>query len=214
MIKLLILVAATTLFTKPWFFALTDTGIDIVNGWITSNGEVICGNGQHNGWWGGCRTCGGWMDEYKVRTGITLNDPGKFGPGHTEDLDELTDAMKKYGYPAFEHNYGLWFDRRRDCHDTTRRISKPQGPFYEQPWARSSTSGAWDGGNKYDLGKYNAWYFKRLKEMAGHCDAKGTILIHNYYLQHNLKLPYINLFLVNIRLSHLNMLNFLPFLLA
>ena len=213
MIKLLILVTATFLLTKPRLLILTDIGgdpnnhqsavglvtydlklydfrkiygIDIVNGWITYNGNVICGNGQHNGWWGGYRTCGGWMDEYKVRTGITLNDPGKFGPSHTENLDKLTDAMIKYGYPAFEHNYGLWFDRRRDCHDTTKRISKPQGPFYEQPWARSRTSGAWDGGNKYDLSKYNSWYFNRLNEMASHCDAKGTILIHNYYLQHNL----------------------------
>jgi hypothetical protein len=191
--KMLILFTVTFLVTMPLSIKMTDASNDphdlkfeMVNGWITYHGEVICGNGQHNGWWGGNRKCGSWMDEYKVRTSITLNDQGNCGPSHTEDLDKLTDAMLKFGYPAFEHNYGLWYDRRRDCHNIMRRCSEPVGPYYEQPWARSGTSGAWDGGNKYDLSKYNAWYFNRLNEMAGLCDAKGTILIHNYYLQHNL----------------------------
>ena len=173
----------------PFFSFWSMPELNIKNGWITYNNEVIWGNGQRTDFWGGYRECAGntdWIINYKKYTAITRNDPGNYGPCKTEDLDKLTDAMLQYGYPAFMYNYGLWYDRRRDCHDEEKRNSSPVAPFYEQPWARSNIEGAWDGGNKYDLVKYNSWYFDRLKEFAGLCDKKGTILIHQYYLQHNL----------------------------
>jgi len=157
------------------------------NGWFTQNGKVIWGYAQHNGWWGGLRGTGTWVDSYKVRTSITRNDPGKVGPSHTEDLDKLTDAMLKFGYPGFEHCYGLWYDRRRDAHDTIqRKDANAIPPFLEQPWARSKEGRAWDGLPKYDLTKYNPWYYQRLKNFAALCDKKGTLLFHNFYMQHAL----------------------------
>ncbi|MBN2272684.1 MAG: hypothetical protein JXN61_18870, partial [Sedimentisphaerales bacterium] len=59
-------------------------------------------------------------------------------------------------------------------------------PLLEQPWARSGEGQAWDGLPKYDLTKFNPWYFDRLKEFAEYCDARGTILFHNFYMQHAL----------------------------
>jgi hypothetical protein len=95
--------------------------------------------------------------------------------------------MLRYGYPGFEHNFGLWYDRRRDAHDTARRMdSNAVPPFLEQPWSRSTTGTAWDGLPKYDLTSYNSWYFDRLKAFAAICDRKGTILFHNFYMQHAL----------------------------
>lgn len=164
-------------------------GLIIKNGWITYKNEVIFGNGQRTDYWGGYRECTdkpAWIVTLKKNTAITRNDPGNIGACKTEDLDKLTDAMLEYGYPAFQYYYGLWYDRRRDCHDEVKRNSPPVAPFYEQPWARSNIEGAWDGGKKYDLLKYNSWYFGRLKEFSGLCDKKGTILIHQYYLQHNI----------------------------
>ena len=74
-----------------------------------------------------------------------------------------------------------------DDHEMVRRIDGDVWPpFYEQPWARSSGAAAWDGLPKYDLAKFNPWYFGRLKEFASHCDSKGTILFHNFYMQHAL----------------------------
>ena len=145
------------------------------NGWYVQNNRIIWGNAQHNGWWGA------------YRTNITRNAPGLIGPNRTEDLDKLTDAMIRYGYPALEHNYGLWYDRRRDRHDTGQRgDSKAVGPYLEQPWARSGRGTAWDGLSHYDLTRYNEWYFARLKAFADLCDRKGTILLHNFYMQHAL----------------------------
>jgi hypothetical protein len=95
--------------------------------------------------------------------------------------------MLTFGIPGFEHNFGLWFDRRRDAHDVARRTdSNVVPPFLEQPWARSGSGFAWDGLSKYDLESFNDWYFDRLREFAELSDRKGTILLFNFYMQHAL----------------------------
>ncbi len=152
------------------------SGLTIQNGWYVHNGQAVWGYGQHNGWW-----------RPGQRANLTRNAPGDVGPNRTEDLDKLTDAMLRFGYPGFEHNFGLWYDRRRDRHDTAERTdANVVSPFLEQPWARSGQGTAWDGLSKYDLTKYNDWYFDRLKAFADLCDRKGTILFHNCYMQHAL----------------------------
>jgi hypothetical protein len=162
-------------------------GLEIVNGWFTQDGRVIWGAGQHNGWWGGYRRTESWIRSYKVRTALCRRDPNRVGPSFTEDLDQVTDAMVRSGYPGFEHNYGLWFDRRRDNHDLEKRSDdRVQPPFLEQPWARSGQGTAWDGLSRYDLTRFNPWYFGRLKEFATLSRAKGCILFHNFYMQHAL----------------------------
>lgn len=152
------------------------TGFAVQNGWYVQDGKVIWGYAQHNGWW-----------RVGQRPNLARRAPGEIGPNRTEDLDKLTDAMLRFAYPGFEHNYGLWYDRRRDKHDTARRTNaNVVSPFLEQPWARSGQGTAWDGLSKYDLTKYNDWYFNRLKQFADLCDRKGTILFHNCYMQHAL----------------------------
>jgi hypothetical protein len=151
-------------------------GLRLENGWFVHNGRVVWGNAQHNAWW-----------KPEEGANLTRHHPGVVGPHRTEDLDKLTDNMLRYGYPGFEHNFGLWYDRRRDAHDTVRRTDdKAVPPFLEQPWARSGIGAAWDGLPKYDLTKYNPWYFSRLRDFAALCDRKGTILFHNFYMQHAL----------------------------
>lgn len=157
------------------------------NGWLTYNNAVVWGLAQHNGWWAGYRRGDDWWSTHKVRTNITRRDPDGVGPGKTEDLDRLTDAMLAFGYPGFEHNFGLWYDRRRDAHDIEKRMdAEVVPPFLEQPWARSDSGRAWDGLPRYDLEKFNAWYFDRLREFAELSDRKGTVLLFNFYMQHAL----------------------------
>jgi len=187
-VALFSVVAASVVFATGSFVTAAEPGgLEIVNGWFMQDGRVIWGAAQHNGWWGGYRRNDDWVHQYKVRTALCRRDPNHIGPSFTEDLDQLTDAMVRYGYPGFEHNYGLWFDRRRDNHDTEKRTDdQVQPPFLEQPWARSGEGAAWDGLSKYDLTRFNPWYFGRLKEFATLCRQKGCILFHNYYMQHAL----------------------------
>jgi hypothetical protein len=151
-------------------------GLQVISGWYVHRSSVVWGNAQHNGWW-----------RAGQRPNLTRNAQGQIGPNRTEDLEKLTDNMLRYGYPGFEHNFGLWYDRRRDAHDTTqRKDDKVVPPFLEQPWLRSGKGKSWDGLTKYDLTKFNPWYFDRLKEFAELCDRKGTILLFNFYMQHAL----------------------------
>jgi len=83
------------------------------------------------------------------------------------------------------HSYGLWYDRRRDGHRTQRRKDgNVIPPFFTQPWARSGQGKAWDGLSKYDLTKFNSFYFEQLRKFAEMADRKGLVLLHNFHLQH------------------------------
>lgn len=159
---------------------LEDSPLMNTYGWFVHDGGATWGWIQHNGWWRP-----GQRPNLARRS---VGDPlGDVRPNRTEDLDALTDSMLRYGYPGFEHNYGLWYDRRRDAHDVAARAdANVQPPFLEQPWARSDRGRAADGLPKYDLSQFNSWYFQRLKAFADLCDAKGTVLFHKYHVQHAL----------------------------
>jgi hypothetical protein len=105
----------------------------------------------------------------------------------TDDLNELAGVLKAAGVAALDHHYGLWYERRRDDHERVRRADgEVWAPFYEQPFARSGQGTAWDGLSRYDLSKYNPWYWRRLKDFADLCDQRGLVLFHQNYFQHNI----------------------------
>jgi hypothetical protein len=56
------------------------------------------------------------------------------------------------------------------------------------PFARSGSEKelAYDGLSKYDLTKYNTWYWNRLKQFADVADQKGLVLLHQNFFQHNI----------------------------
>jgi len=158
--------------------------MQIKNGLLVRGSEVITGKRSEVPWWTGSVFP---SDLPKMKPAITRYVPGRTGWGLTDDLDVLTTFMKQTHLVALEHNYGLWYDRRRDDHERIRRKNgEVWPPFYELPFARSGKDTAWDGLSKYDLTKYNKWYWSRLKEFADLADQKGLVLLHNNYFQHNI----------------------------
>ncbi len=165
----------------------TETGslpLAIRSGWLCTGSRLATGSRDGTIWWRGSmlpsRTT-----EFGV--GVTRFAPGRWGKGFTDDLGELTEAMVAKGQVILEHHWGLWYDRRRDDHEMIRRIDgEVWGPFYEQPWARSGHGIAWDGLSKYDLERFNTWYFSRLNQFASECELKGLILLQQMYFQHNI----------------------------
>jgi hypothetical protein len=156
----------------------------IKNGWTTRGNEIVTGKRQNVQWWSGGAQG---KDLQNAKAHITRYVPGRTGRGLTDDLNEVTDEMKQTNTIAIEHNYGLWYDRRRDDHERVRRMDgEVWPPFYELPFARSGKETAWDGLSKYDLTKYNVFYWNRLKQFADLADEKGLLLIHQNYFQHNI----------------------------
>ncbi|WP_223816193.1 DUF6298 domain-containing protein [Adhaeribacter rhizoryzae] len=156
----------------------------VENGWLVRGKEVLTGKRQDVPWWSGSSRI---YALAKTKPHITRFVPGRTGHGLTDDLEEVTDNMKKQGQVALEHNYGLWYERRRDDHERIRRMDgEVWPPFYELPFARSGKETAWDGLSKYDLRKPNNWYWSRLKTFADLADQKGLLLVHQQYFQHNI----------------------------
>jgi hypothetical protein len=158
--------------------------VGIENGWLTLDGKLIAGKQSNVMWWRGSLL----EDDIKKATPhLTRFVPGRNGKGLTDAIEEVVDYMTANSMIALEHNYGLWYDRRMDDHERVRRIdSDVWPPFYEQPFARSGKDLAWDHLSKYDLSKYNSWYWDRLARFATLAEANGQLLIHQQYFQHNI----------------------------
>ncbi|MDA3879635.1 MAG: DUF6298 domain-containing protein, partial [Prolixibacteraceae bacterium] len=138
--------------------------VGISNGWLLSNNEIITGLRAQVPWWSGSLRPRGVK---RAKMAITRYVPGRVGKGYTDKISDVVAEMRGENIAAIEQNYGLWYDRRRDDHVRVRRMDgNVWAPFYEQPFARSGEGLAWDGLSKYDLTKYNLWYWGRLKKFA------------------------------------------------
>ncbi|MFM7244225.1 MAG: DUF6298 domain-containing protein [Planctomycetaceae bacterium] len=156
----------------------------VENGWLTIDSRVVTGPRLVPPWWKGHMLP---ARAREFQPSITRFVPGREGIPFTSDLAALARQLDDEGRRVIEHHWGLWYDRRRDDHQTVRRITpEVWPPFEEQPWARSGTGTAWDGLSKYDLSRFNPWYFQRLESFAGECERHGLVLIAHMYFQHNI----------------------------
>ena len=159
--------------------------MSITNGWLVRGNTILEGKHFEAPWWNG-----NVKPDYLKSTAkpdITRWVPGRTGTGLTDNLEDVAAWMQKDNIIVLEHNYGLWYERRRDDHERIRRMDGDVWPpFYELPFQRSGKELAWDGLSKYDLTKYNTWYWSRLKQFANIADEKGLVLFHNNFFQHNI----------------------------
>lgn len=113
--------------------------------------------------------------------------PGRIGRGLTDDLDTVVSDMMKKNIVVMQSFPALWYERRRDDHSRTRRADADVwAPFYEQPFSRTGQEEAYDRLSRYDLTKWNHWYWIRLRQFSNLADYHGLIYIKEHYLQHNL----------------------------
>ncbi|ANH83689.1 pectate lyase [Niabella ginsenosidivorans] len=168
-------------------WALYPPAAPIKNGWLVGRtGDLLAGKIQEVPWWtGGVE--GKDLEQAKKKLAITRFVPGRVGPGLTDDLKEVVDSMKANNIVGLNQHYGLWYERRRDDHERIRRMDgEVWPPFYELPFKRSGIDTAWDGLSKYDLTKYNNWYWDRMKQFAWMASSAGKVLLHQNYFQHNI----------------------------
>lgn len=156
----------------------------LINGWLTVNGTLSIGKRMEVPWWSGGVNP---KDIASAKPHITRFVPGRTGTGYTDLLPDVLNAMRISNSVMLEHNYGLWYERRRDDHERIKRMDgEVWPPFYELPFARSGIDKAWDGLSKYDLTSYNKWYWKRLEDFATLASSEGKWLFHQHYFQHNI----------------------------
>jgi hypothetical protein len=156
----------------------------IRNGRFVSGGKTLWGGAVNDAWWLGQTSNANALD---AGISITRFVPERVGPGLTEDLPALAARVAAQGTPFYQSGPAIWYDRRRDDHTiATRPDADVWGAFYELPWARSGQGTATDGLSKYDLTRYNPWYFDRIKTFARLAGQHGIVLYHHLYNNHNL----------------------------
>jgi hypothetical protein len=159
--------------------------LQIVNGRFVVGGRAVWGGMLNGAWWKGQVAPGVALASGGVS--VTRFVPGRVGPGLTEDLPKLAERMAAEGTPFFNGVHGLWYDRRRDAHVITEQPdANVWAPFHEMPWARSGRGRAWDGLSRFDLTRFNPWYFARTREFALQCERVGLVYYHSLYNTHNL----------------------------
>jgi hypothetical protein len=157
---------------------------DIVNGRFVVDGKVTYGESQNEAWWRGDTSPA--TAAQSTGSSISRFMPGQDGPGMTEILPDFVSHMKQRGTVFYISSPGLWYEHRRDAHNT---FHQPNGnvwaPFYEMPWARSGKGTAWDGLSLFDVSRYNSWYFQRHREFIQLAGQQGLIVYVNLYNNHD-----------------------------
>lgn len=155
-------------------------------GQLTINGQPLTGKTMDTYWWRS-RAVPQSLAFKQAGPELVRFVPGRVGKGWTDDLDVLTTQLVNNGYAAVYQHPGLWYDRRREDHERVRRSDgEVWAPFDEMPFARSGEGTAWDGLSRYDLTRYNPWYFNRLQTFSHLAERKGLVLLNNHYFQHNI----------------------------
>ncbi len=163
---------------------IANSKISITNGWLVCDGKLLIGSTAGINWWRGNMRP---SEAKNYGINLTRFAPGRTGKGFTDDLNEIAGEMVSKNQAALDYHYGLWYDRRREDHERVRRMDGDVwAPFYEPPFARSGQGTAWDGLSKYDLARFNPWYWSRLKQFADICDERGLVLFNENYFQHNI----------------------------
>ena len=63
----------------------------------------------------------------------------------------------------------------------TRNTLAPDKDRFICPWARSDTPGYPNGGNKFDLTKWDGEYFKRVKDFVAHAGKRGIVVEYTFF---------------------------------
>ena len=160
--------------------------VTIENGRLTQDGEILLGGRYQTPWWNGkLRTS--YLKSNASRPALTRFVPDREGKGLTDRIDSVVAWMEKFDILAWDQNYGLWYDRRRDDHERVRRRDAAVwAPFWEQPWANTGEGEAWNKLSLYDLTQNNTWYYDRLHRFAEQAAPLGKLLYLEHYFQHNI----------------------------
>jgi hypothetical protein len=156
----------------------------VKNGWLVVGDRLKTGRLIEQPFWRGTVRP---QEAARSEPALTRFVPGRIGTGFTDDLQQVADDMVAKNIAVFDHHYGLWYDRRRDDHTMVHQVNGDVAPpFFEQPFANVGPGTTWNGLAKYDLTKFNPWYWQRLHDFARLCDDRDLVLFHQNYFQHNI----------------------------
>lgn len=96
------------------------------------------------------------------------------------DFVRYLDALAKDGLNNTRTWSGAYCEAPGNFNITSNTLAPLPGRFIA-PWARSDQPGYANGGNKFDLSRWDDAYFRRLKEFLAHASKRGVIVEMNLF---------------------------------
>src|SRR5213595_1389216 len=117
---------------------------------------------------------------FRGKPAVLITSGEHYGAVLNLDFDYVTylDTLKKDGLNLTRTFTGSYVEPVGTFQITHNTLAPSAGRFI-CPWARSTTPGYPNGGNKFDLSKWDDAYFKRLKAFMGHASRRGIVVEMN-----------------------------------
>ena len=120
--------------------------------------------------------------EFRGKPAVLITSGEHYGAVLNLDFDfrAYVDELARHG---FNHTR-LFSGTYREVPGSFNIVGNTLAPApgkYTCPWARSDQSGYFDGGNKFDLTKWDTNYFARLKEFVREADQHGIVVEINLF---------------------------------
>jgi hypothetical protein len=117
--------------------------------------------------------------EYNNKPVLLITSAEHYGALINLDFDYMRyfDALKEHGMNCTRIFSGSYVEREKDI--SWMRYQNTLAPKPNRlvvPWARSSTHGYYNGGNKFDLDSWDDKYFQRLKDLMTQAKASGIFI--------------------------------------
>ncbi len=114
---------------------------------------------------------------YKGKPTILITSGEHYGAVLNLDFDyvKYLDALSRDSLNLTRIFSGAYLEPQGAFRIERNTLAPARGRFI-CPWKRSDTPGSIDGGNKYDLTKWNEDYFKRLKDFMGEAEKRNVVV--------------------------------------
>jgi hypothetical protein len=114
---------------------------------------------------------------FRGKPAILITSGEHYGAVLNQDFDYVRylDELKANGLNLTRTFSGTYREVPGSFHIVQNTLAPARGK-YLAPWARSATAGAADGGNKFDLTRWDAAYFKRLKDFLTQAGKRGIVV--------------------------------------
>ena len=119
---------------------------------------------------------------FRCKPTILITSAEHYGAVINLDFDyrKYLDALAKDGLNNTRTFSGAYVEPPGAFKITRNTLAPDPGRFL-CPWARSDTPGYANGGNKFDLTRWDAEYFKRLKNFVAHAGKRGIVVEYTLF---------------------------------
>ena len=119
---------------------------------------------------------------FRGRPTVLITSGEHYGAVLNLDFDyrKYLDTLAKDGLNLTRTFSGAYVEPQGAFKIARNTLAPGPGRFIA-PWARSDTAGYANGGNKFDLSRWNAEYFKRLKAFVAHAATRGVVVEYTLF---------------------------------